>query len=62
MFVGSWLDGGLDGGGNLDYSTVWNYKAKTPRKLRIKGTGAPMVHEGGRILIKDLNTGEWKDY
>ena len=42
-FVASWLDGGLDGGGNLDWDTVWeesdDWTKGTPKWLRIKGNG-----------------------
>lgn len=36
-FVANWLDGGGDGGGNLDWDTTkWDKKST---KMRIKGTG-----------------------
>lgn len=44
-FIGGWLDGGLDGGGNLDWDTNYEESDKwdkcTPKWLRIKGTGNP---------------------
>jgi len=42
-FVAGWLDGGLDGGGNLDWDTDYKESSKWDKepctKLRIKGTG-----------------------
>lgn len=38
-FFASWLDGGLDGGGNLDWDTI---KWKDYNYMRVKGTGYPI--------------------
>jgi hypothetical protein len=44
-FTAYWLDGGGDGGGNLDWDTTWKKKDVTKsgaiKVLRIKGTGNP---------------------
>jgi len=42
-FTSWWLDGGGDGGGNLDWHTSWkesdNWTKRIPSFIRIKGTG-----------------------
>ena len=47
-FVAGWLDGGLDGGGSLDWDTCYeesdDWVHRIPQFLRIKGTGEP-IHE-----------------
>jgi hypothetical protein len=52
-FRSHWLDGGGDGGGNIDWDTVsWNKQAT---KMRIKGTGHCIVWIDGEMVL-DLDT------
>ena len=49
-FVAGWLDGGLDGGGNLDWHTCYeesdDWTKDVPSMLRIKGTGNAFDEDG----------------
>lgn len=48
-FTAYWLDGGGDGGGNLDWQTVeWGKDW-----MRVKGTGDPIVWENGQMYLED---------
>lgn len=51
-FVADWLDGGLDGGGNLDWNTEYKESSQWEKGnvsvLRIKGTGC-FINESGEI-------------
>lgn len=52
-FVAHWLDGGGDGGGNLDWNTDYKESSRWDKgdysKLRIKGTGLPLDENGEPI-------------
>lgn len=48
QFFASWLDGGLDGGGNLDWDTT---KWKDYNYMRIEGTGCPIEWEGNEMIV-----------
>lgn len=48
-FFAYWLDGGGDGGGNLDWVTnKWN---KKHTHMRINGTGYPIEWENGVMVV-----------
>src|SRR5258708_5099439 len=56
-FVAWWLDGGGDGGGNLDWDTDYKesdkWDKRTPKFLRIKGTGY-IVDEYGTVITPEM--------
>lgn len=54
-FVAYWLDGGGDGGGNIDWNTDYkesdDWTVDVPKMLRIKGTGYPIEWENDQKII-----------
>lgn len=47
-FLSWWLDGGGDGGGNIDWKTEWTGNYPNINTLKISGTGNP-IDENGNV-------------
>ena len=58
-FFAHWLDGGGDGGGNIDWQTdKWDNKNHT--WMRIKGTGCA-VDDDGTVLTPEVEEARFKE-